>query len=155
MSGTIAPIDLATIAAGTGGFVIHGQDGNDRSGSSVASAGDINGDGFADLIIGAPFGDAAGNAKSYAGDSYVIFGRDFTNTVTHAGTASAELLTGTNAANVMVAGLGNDTLNGLGGADALKGGAGDDRVQIADLAFLNIDGGSGNDTLALTGSGLT
>jgi hypothetical protein len=69
MSGTIAPIDLATIAAGTGGFVIHGQDANDRSGHSVASAGDINGDGFADLIIGARGGDAAGNAKSYAGDS--------------------------------------------------------------------------------------
>ncbi|MFN7307567.1 MAG: hypothetical protein ACK5TQ_13480, partial [Acetobacteraceae bacterium] len=154
-SGWGAAIDLATIAAGTGGFVIHGQDIDDNSGWSVASAGDINGDGFDDLIIGADSGDAAGNAKGSAGDSYVIFGRDFTNTVTHAGTASAEVLTGTNAANVMVAGLGNDTLNGLGGADALKGGAGDDWVQIADLAFLNIDGGSGTDTLALTGSGLT
>ena len=154
-SGWGAAIDLATIAAGTGGFVIHGQDADDRSGRSVASAGDINGDGFADLIIGAYRADAAGNAKADAGDSYVIFGRDFTNTVTHAGTASAELLTGTNAANVMLGGLGNDTLNGLGGADALKGGAGDDRVQVADLAFLNIDGGSGTDTLALTGSGLT
>jgi Ca2+-binding RTX toxin-like protein len=154
-SGWGAAIDLTTIAAGTGGFVIHGQDISDRSGSSVASAGDINGDGFADLIIGARNGDAAGNAKTDAGESYVIFGRDFTNTVTHAGTASAELLTGTNAANVMLGGLGNDTLNGLGGADALKGGAGDDRVQIADLAFLNIDGGSGTDTLALTGSGIT
>jgi Ca2+-binding RTX toxin-like protein len=121
----------------------------------VASAGDINGDGFADLIIGARYGDAASNAKRDAGDNYVIFGRDFTNAVTHAGTASAELLTGTASANVMVAGLGNDTLDGLGGADALKGGAGDDRIQIADLAFLNIDGGSGTDTLALTGSGLT
>jgi Ca2+-binding RTX toxin-like protein len=55
----------------------------------------------------------------------------------------------------MVAGLGNDTLDGLGGADALKGGAGDDRIQISDLTFLNIDGGTGTDTLALTGSGLT
>jgi hypothetical protein len=154
-SGWGAAIDLATIAAGTGGFVIHGQDGGDQSGGSVASAGDINGDGFADLIIGAPYGDAASNRKGFAGDSYVIFGRDFTNTVTHAGTASAELLTGTASANVMVAGLGNDTLNGLGGADALKGGAGNDRIQIADLAFVNIDGGSGTDTLALTGSGLT
>ncbi|MFM7423054.1 MAG: integrin alpha, partial [Alphaproteobacteria bacterium] len=75
MSGTIAPIDLATIAAGTGGFVIHGQDAGDFSGRSVASAGDINGDGFADLIIGAPYGDAAGNAKGNAGDSYVVFGK--------------------------------------------------------------------------------
>ncbi len=154
-SGWGAAIDLASIAAGAGGFVIHGQDVNDLSGHSVASAGDINGDGFDDLIIGAFGGDAAGNAKDGAGDSYVIFGRDFTNTVTHAGTASAELLTGTANANVMVAGLGNDTLDGLGGADALAGGAGDDRIQIADLAFLNTDGGTGTDTLALTGSGLT
>jgi hypothetical protein len=86
-SGWGAAIDLTTIAAGTGGFVIHGQDGGDesafsgdQSGNSVASAGDINGDGFADLIIGAPRADAAGNAKDFAGESYVIFGRDFTNT---------------------------------------------------------------------------
>jgi hypothetical protein len=52
-SGWGAAIDLATIAAGTGGFVINGQDGFDYSGWSAASAGDINGDGFADLIIGA------------------------------------------------------------------------------------------------------
>ena len=74
-SGWGAAIDLTTIAAGTGGFVIHGQDGGDRSGFSVASAGDINGDGFDDLIIGALAGDAAGNAKNYAGDSYVVFGK--------------------------------------------------------------------------------
>ena len=75
MSGTIAPIDLTTIAVGTGGFVIHGQDALDGSGFSVASAGDVNGDGFDDLIIGTYGGGAAGNAKSYAGDSYVVFGK--------------------------------------------------------------------------------
>ncbi|MEZ5875292.1 MAG: integrin alpha [Hyphomicrobiales bacterium] len=40
----------------------------DRSGSSVASAGDVNGDGFDDVIIGAY------RANAYAGESYVVFG---------------------------------------------------------------------------------
>ncbi len=48
-----ASIDLLNVATGVGGFVIHGADANDRSGSSVSSAGDIDGDGFDDLIIGA------------------------------------------------------------------------------------------------------
>jgi len=148
-------IDLVNIAAGTGGFVINGQEAGDGLGFSVASAGDVNGDGFDDLIVGARGGDAANNSKAGAGESYVIFGRDFTSTVTHDGTASAEVLNGTASANVMVAGLGNDTLYGQGGADALQGGAGDDQFIVSDFTFLRIDGGSGADTLSLTGSGLT
>jgi len=155
-SGWGAPIDLATVAAGNGGFVIHGWEREDDSGTSVASAGDINGDGFADLIIGAPGGDGVtGISNDVRGESYVIFGRDFSNSVTHAGTNSAEVLTGTSSANVMVAGLGNDTLLGQGGTDALQGGAGDDRLVVSDFTFLRVDGGSGADTLALAGSGLT
>jgi len=37
----------------------------------------VNGDGFDDLLIGAPNADASGNGKTYAGDSYVIFGGKF------------------------------------------------------------------------------
>ena len=43
-----APIDLSATAAGTAP-VIFGSDRDDASGYSVASAGDINGDGFDDL----------------------------------------------------------------------------------------------------------
>jgi hypothetical protein len=57
------------VAAGTGGFVIHGQDGDDQSGYSVASAGDINGDGLADLIIGTNHGDGPRNTRNDVGDS--------------------------------------------------------------------------------------
>ena len=46
-------IDLVNVAAGNGGFVIHGEDADDASGCSVSSAGDVNGDGFDDLIVGA------------------------------------------------------------------------------------------------------
>src|SRR5262245_1630824 len=72
-------IDLAAIAAGTGGFVMNGESGLDDSGSAVSGAGDINGDGFADLIIGACSADAP--AGSDAGRSYVVFGRSETSAI--------------------------------------------------------------------------
>ena len=74
-SGFGAAIDLVNVAAGTGGFVIHGQEAGDQSGWSASSAGDINGDGFDDLIIGARYGGGPGNTRPTAGDSYVVFGK--------------------------------------------------------------------------------
>lgn len=38
------------------------------------TAGDVNGDGFDDLLVGAFAAFASGNAKPFAGESYVIFG---------------------------------------------------------------------------------
>ena len=60
-------------ADGRQGFVINGISATDESGFSVSSAGDINGDGVDDLLIGAPQGDSNGNSD--AGESYVVFGR--------------------------------------------------------------------------------
>ena len=53
VKGHNSPIELSEIADGTGGFVISGAAQSDFSGSSVSAAGDVNGDGLADLIIGA------------------------------------------------------------------------------------------------------
>lgn len=66
------PVNLSDVAAGIGGFVINGIDPNDRSGLSVSGAGDVNGDGLADLIVGAYGANAGGSL--FAGESYVIFG---------------------------------------------------------------------------------
>ena len=63
-------IDLTTLSASEG-FIIQGDTGNDQFGYSVSNAGDVNGDGFADLIVGARFGDDGGGA---AGEAYVVFG---------------------------------------------------------------------------------
>ncbi len=64
-------IDLANLAA-TDGFIIRGDSARDALGVSVASAGDFNGDGIDDLIVGASFGDDGGTD---AGEAYVIFGK--------------------------------------------------------------------------------
>ncbi len=66
-------IDLAHL--GTAGVTIFGADSNDTSGVSVSNAGDVNGDGFDDLLIGARLADASGNSKSDAGEMLIlIFG---------------------------------------------------------------------------------
>src|SRR4028118_784786 len=57
---------------GSNGFAINGIAASDSSGSSVSSAGDVNGDGFDDLIIGADAADP--NGIDIAGQSYVVFG---------------------------------------------------------------------------------
>jgi hypothetical protein len=57
---------------GANGFVLNGIDASDFSGSSVSGAGDVNGDGVDDLIIGAQLADPNGN---FSGESYVVFGR--------------------------------------------------------------------------------
>ncbi|MEO8351585.1 MAG: integrin alpha [Chthoniobacteraceae bacterium] len=57
---------------GTNGFKLQGEAAADATGWSVSAAGDINGDGFDDLIIGAPFADPFGN---YSGAIYVVFGK--------------------------------------------------------------------------------
>lgn len=58
---------------GSNGFTINGLAANDNLGQSACTAGDINGDGIDDLVLGAPEADPNGNAN--AGQSYVIFGQ--------------------------------------------------------------------------------
>ncbi|MEQ9264548.1 MAG: T9SS type A sorting domain-containing protein [Balneolaceae bacterium] len=63
-------IDISAVIDGTNGFIINGIDANDFSGES-AFAGDVNGDGIKDVIIGATSADPNGSAS---GETYVLFG---------------------------------------------------------------------------------
>src|SRR4051794_5438663 len=71
MSQFPAVIELSSLD-GSNGFRLSGAAAYDGSGISVASAGDVNGDGIADLIIGAVGADPNG---SNSGASYVVFGK--------------------------------------------------------------------------------
>lgn len=62
------PFDLANADV-----TIIGIDSSDRSGWSVSSAGDINGDGLDDLLIGADLADPNGDLS--AGETYLVYGR--------------------------------------------------------------------------------
>ena len=77
-AGFPATLDMLRLRPGGGGdgsrgFVLKGVHEFDSSGASVSSAGDVNGDGIDDVIIGAPRADPHGHAS--AGESFVVFGR--------------------------------------------------------------------------------
>ena len=65
--GGLEDIDLR--AEDMGGFRIIGAKASDGAGRSISAAGDVNGDGLADLIVGVPY------ARDRAGEAYVVFGK--------------------------------------------------------------------------------
>ena len=142
---TTTAVDLENL--GSGGFRIDGIDAGDNSGWSVSGAGDVNGDGLADLIIGAHRADPGGDSE--AGESYLVFGGNFTASITQHGGTDKDLLTGTTAADQLLGAQNDDTLIGGGGADVLYAGIGDDLITIGDAGFNRIAGGSDSDTLRL------
>ncbi len=147
-SGFDAVMNLSGLG-GSSGFRLKG---GSNYAPSVSSAGDVNGDGFDDVIVGKynanPNGDDSGS-------SYIVFGRsDFTGSgVDFFGTSGDDIFTGTKAAESFEGGDGNDRMIGRGGADSFDGGAGNDYIRILGDDFLFVDGGSGTDTLGLSGSG--
>ena len=73
---------------GSNGFYVNGVSAGDGSGRVVSDAGDVNGDGFDDILIGAPYADPHGSGS---GQSYVVYGG-----CSVPGTVQLSLLNGTN-----------------------------------------------------------
>jgi Ca2+-binding RTX toxin-like protein len=131
VTGFTSEFNLSSID-GNNGFKINGEVAGDRSGNSVASAGDVNGDGFDDLVIGAK---RAGVAGIDSGSSYVVFGSKNLNAVS---------IVGTNQGLIHNGGFGDDSINALDGADTLKGWEGDDHL-LGGSGLDRLDGGDGDD----------
>lgn len=63
---------FASTLNGSNGFKVSGDGTDDYTGSTVSNAGDFNGDGFDDFLVGAPYLNDGG---VYTGGAYVIFGK--------------------------------------------------------------------------------
>lgn len=120
---TTTAVNLANVAAGVGGFRITGVAGDD-AGAAVSGLGDVNGDGLADILIGAPRSDSA----------YVVFGKADTAEVD-----LADVANGVGGYHIIAENVGDlDTMSVAGGADLNRDG-------IADLvigASANAEGGA-------------
>ena len=116
------------------------------------SAGDTNGDGFDDALLGL----AADFFAFSPGVVVLVRGGPFTaNAASFVGDHRVNVFNGTGVAEQMIGGTGDDGLRGNGGADVLRGGQGNDTLTIRDTTFRQLDGGRGTDALVLDGAGIT
>ena len=148
---------LADVAAGIGGYALIGEDDGDRSGFSVAGAGDIDGDGFDDVIVGALHATSGGRA-------YVVHGKDTTEAVlladVTAGTGGFAIEGAAFGDRVGFSVAGGGDVDGDDRPDIVVGGVGGDvayvvfgkaGTELVDLAALGsagfaMTGASGDDT---------
>ncbi len=160
------------ITGSSGGNVITGGagndsiDGNDGTDTIDAGAGDdtvtyhgaetaLRGEAGSDTLVltagsslaAVDFSVAAG-ADQTLGDGVAV--SDFEN-LDAAVLTTAISVAGSNAANRVTTGSGNDVIHGGGGADTINAGAGDDTVDFWGSESA-VDGGSGSNTLALRNS---
>jgi len=68
----LAELDVNALPADV--LIVYGADRNDYFGTQVTVA-DLDGDGYADAIIGAQYGDGADNARSNSGEVVIVWGR--------------------------------------------------------------------------------
>ena len=107
------------------GFYIEGKATGDGFATSVSAAGDVNNDGFADFIVGAPLADGLNNGRSDSGEAYLIFGH---KTI---GSSGSVLLSDSNVVIVYGAAANNKFGTAVSGAGDVNGDSIDDFIGCA------------------------
>ncbi|TKJ28278.1 hypothetical protein CEE39_10165, partial [bacterium (candidate division B38) B3_B38] len=88
--GSSAPLSTIDLSTQSADITVCGDDADDMSGCALAS-GDVNGDGYDDIIIGAPYADPGDPPRSDAGETYVIFGSSAPLSTIDLSTQSADI----------------------------------------------------------------
>lgn len=125
-------IDFTRDPSTFGGMYISIGQGVDWDGT-----GDMDGDGFDDTTLW----------------FQLLMGDRYSDAVDLLGQDADDVLVGSAGDDVAVGGRGDDVLELGAGVDAARGGAGDDTIVVEGLSFRRVDGGTGEDTLAIVNAG--
>lgn len=126
-NGFFAEFDLSALN-GTNGFTINGANARNLAGSSVSNAGDVNGDGIDDVMVGSPFANAG------SGEVSIIFGSQHP----FAANMNLSVLNGVNGFTLSGGTAGASTAGGaVSGAGDVNGDGIDDVIVGAMLAFVS------------------
>ena len=140
-AGAAYPVAIDPLLKSSPDAVLLSAQGGSQLGYSVASAGDVNGDGYADVIVGAPFYD---HGQTDEGAAFIFLGS--ATGITSGTPASADTVLASNQANAWfgtsVASAGD--VNGDGYADVIVGASMyDDGHAAAGAAFVFLGSASG------------
>ena len=136
----------STGPSATPATILSGTDAGDAFGNSVASAGDVNGDGYSDVIVGAFM------ASAETGAAYVYLGASTGLSMTAASALDGNRYRRNTWVGTCVASAGD--VNGDGYSDVIVGSLGPD-ISFTGLAFVYMGSSEGvSNTIATTLSGM-